>query len=173
MADDVLTLPAINPDTIEQHTGTFYPDSVKGRSEERIKRRIGDALGLTTFGVNLTVLPPGSSSALRHWHLNEDEFVYILSGEATMVSDTGEQILGPGMAAGFPAGKEDGHQLLNNGSNDVVYLEIGNRTPSDEVFYPDNDLKLTKEPGNHVYSDRAGNPLAPPVKGAPGSGKKN
>lgn len=171
MADPELKLPAIDPANIEQHTGTYYPEQLKGSSEDRIKRRLGDALGLTNFGVNLTVLPPGSSSALRHWHVNEDEFVYILEGEATLVSNGGEQILGPGMAAGFPAGKEDGHQLLNNGSIDVVYLEVGNRTSRDQVFYPDNDLKLIKEPGNHVYYDRAGNPLAPRVSGAPGSGK--
>lgn len=171
MTDTELKLPAVDPTSLEGHTGTFYPDQVKGASEDRIKRRLGDALGLTTFGVNLTTLPPGASSALRHWHQNEDEFVYILEGQATVVSNVGEQLLGPGMAAGFPAGKDDGHQLVNNSPNDVVYLEVGNRTPHDEVFYPDNDLKLVKEPGNHVYFDRAGNPLAPRVTGAPGSGK--
>ena len=172
MSNSDLKLPAIDPNDVDQHTGTFYPDSVKGKSEDRIKRRLGDALGRTHFGVNYTVLPSGSTSALRHWHQNEDEFVYILSGEATLISDIGEQILGPGMAAGFPAGKPDGHMLVNNSSEDVVYLEVGNRTPEDVVKYPENDLMLTKKPGDHQYSDREGNPLGDKVAGAPGSDNK-
>lgn len=164
-----LKLPAINPIDLEEHTGTFYPDALKGPSEARIKRRLGDALSLSHFGVNHTILPPGAASAWRHWHENEDEFIYILEGEATLVSDDGEQTLGPGMAAGFPAGKADGHQLINKSLKNVVFLEVGNRTAEDIVQYSDIDLKLTKKPGDHQYTDRAGNPIGGKVKGAPGS----
>ncbi|MBT3991424.1 MAG: cupin domain-containing protein [Rhodospirillaceae bacterium] len=169
MTDTELKLPAIDPVSLEEHTGTYYPDAVKGPAEARIKRRLGDALGLSHFGVNYTILPPGTWSAFRHWHQNEDEFVYILEGEVTLISDAGEQILGPGMAAGFPAGDADGHQLINNSSENVVMLEVGNRTPNDTVQYPDMDLMLVKKPGDHQYSDRQGNPIGDKVAGAPGS----
>jgi uncharacterized cupin superfamily protein len=169
MTKSNLNLPAIDPKELEGQSGTFYPDAVKGPAEPRIKRKLGDALGLSHFGVNYTILPPGSWSAFRHWHLNEDEFVYILEGEVTLISNDGEQILGPGMAAGFPAGKADGHQLINNTTEDVVLLEVGNRTPNDTVQYPDMDLMLKKKPGDHQYTDRQGNPIGDKVSGAPGS----
>ncbi len=172
MAETKLQLPAIDPLSLEEHSGTFYPDAVKGPAEARRKRRLGDAVGLTHFGVNYTVLPPGTWSAFRHWHQNEDEFVYILEGEVTLVSDEGEQLLTAGMAAGFPAGEPNGHQLINNSSNDVVFLEVGNRTPEDIVKYPDMDLMLTKQPGNHQYTDRNGKPIGDKVAGAPGSDDK-
>ena len=95
-------LPVVDPATIEKHTGTFYPDEMKGQSEDRIKQRIGDACGITHYGVNKTTLPPGASSALRHWHQNEDEFIYVLEGELTVVSDAGEQVLTPAWRPASP-----------------------------------------------------------------------
>src|SRR3546814_2178981 len=96
-----------------------------------------------SFGVNLVRLPPGALSSQRHWHSQEDEFVYLLEGELTLITDSGEQVLKPGMAAGFPAGKGDGHHMVNNGKDWAVYLEVGNRSLDDETTYPDIDLFLT------------------------------
>src|SRR3546814_11609107 len=93
-----------------------------------------------SFGVNLVRLPPGALSSQRHWHSQEDEFVYLLEGELTLTTDSGEQVLKPGMAAGFPAGKGDGHHMVNNGKDWAVYLEVGNRSLDDETTHPDIDL---------------------------------
>lgn len=152
--------PAINAMDVAANTGSLYPEHLGSRSETRIKRAVGDALGLTKFGVNITVLPPDSWSAFRHWHETEDEFVYILEGEAILVTDAGEQKLGPGMAAGFPAGKADGHHLVNRSGKDVIFLEVGNRFETDDVHYPDTDLHLSKRPDAREYKDKQGNPLA-------------
>ncbi|TVP64094.1 MAG: cupin domain-containing protein [Nodularia sp. (in: Bacteria)] len=131
----------INPENVPSRTDSTYPDKFKSVVFGRAKQALGNAAGLKNFGVNLVTLAPGSCSALRHWHTQQDEFIYIIEGEVTLVTDTGAQILTPGMMAGFPAGEEDGHQLVNRSNNvEVVYLEIGDRTPDDEVYYPDNDL---------------------------------
>ena len=100
-----LKLPAIDPATVSPVTGSRYPEPFKSRVSARRKQRLGDALGLKNFGVNLATIPPGAVSALRHWHSHEDEFIYIVSGELALVTDDGEQRLTPGMCAGFPAGK--------------------------------------------------------------------
>jgi len=109
----------------------------------REKRPLGDLFGLKNFGVNLTRLRPGSASALRHRHSRQDEFVYVLSGEPTLVLDSGAMQLRPGMCAGFPAGGT-AHHLINRTSEDVVILEIGDRSPGDEVSYPDDDLNAVR-----------------------------
>ncbi len=150
---------AIDPKTLKPRTGSGYPAAFRGPCENREKRALGDAFGLSHFGVNLVTLMPGSWSAQRHWHTREDEFVMVLEGEATLVTDAGEQILGPGMVAGFPAGKADGHHLVNKSGTPVTYLEIGDRDPQDEAFYPDVDLQAKATPDGHVFTDKAGNPL--------------
>jgi uncharacterized cupin superfamily protein len=122
----------------------------------RIKRRLGDALGLTAFGVNLVELPPGGVSALRHWHSHEDEFVYVLHGTVTLISNGGEQQLGPGMAAGFPKAVADGHQLRNDGHDTAVFLEIGSRHGDDVVEYADVDLMTQRQV---VFTNKKGEPL--------------
>jgi uncharacterized cupin superfamily protein len=101
---------------------------------------LGDAAGLTDFGVNLLRLPPGSWSSQRHWHALEDEFVYVLEGEVVLVSEAGEEVLRPGDCAGFKAGSPDGHHLQNRSQDAAVLLEIGSRKPTEEVAYPDIDL---------------------------------
>ena len=151
-------LPALDPLSIEPRTGSSYPDGFRASTEARIKRRLGDAVGLKAFGVNLVHLPPGSASALRHWHSHEDEFVYVLEGEATLITDAGEQVLGQGMTAGFPGGREDGHHLVNKSAETVVYLEIGNRSPDDEVAYPDDDLAVRAVGGRRRFTNRDGEP---------------
>ncbi len=117
-----------------------YPEPFASRMKGREKRPLGNLFGLTNFGVNLTRLVPGGSSALRHAHTKQDEFVYILEGRPTLHTDEGKVELAPGMCAGFKAGTGNGHRLINETSEDVVYLEIGDRTPGDEVSYADDDL---------------------------------
>ena len=153
-----LTSPALDPETVEVRTGSPYPDEFKEGVEGREKRRLGDALGLTTFGVNKVRLAPGVMSAQRHSHSHEDEFVYILEGELTLVTDGGEQVLGPGMAAGFPAGSGDGHCLINRTDKDAFYLEAGGRDPQDDVDYPDIDMIRRTRDGVKVFLHRDGTP---------------
>lgn len=118
-----------------------YPEPFASRMKGRKKRPLGDLFGLQNFGVNLTRLAPGAISALRHAHSRQDEFVYILEGHPTLVTDEGETVLSPGMCAGFKAGTGNGHHLLNRSASDVLYLEVGDRSPGDEGTYPDDDLK--------------------------------
>ena len=139
--------PAMGPEDVEKRTGTVYPDGMKEITAGRIKQKLGDALGLSQFGVNLVTLEPGAGSAQRHWHEAEDEFIYILSGTATLITDEGEQALEAGMFAGFPAGVPDGHNLVNRSHGEVVYLEFGSRLPEDTAHYPDVDLQAVKEGG--------------------------
>ena len=117
-----------------------YPEPFFSRMKRREKRPLGDLFGLTNFGVNLTRIMPGGESALLHRHSKQDEFVYILEGTPILVTDQGEMALGPGMCAGFPA-RGIAHQLVNRSEQNVVYLEIGDRTPGDEGSYPKDDLK--------------------------------
>lgn len=135
-----LALPAIDPTAIAPRTGTIYPEPFKATVAGRSKQALGAALGLKNFGVNRVTLAPGGASALRHWHTKQDEFIYVVAGEVTLVTEAGEQVLTAGMAAGFPAGKADGHQLVNRSGREAVYLEVGDRLPGDEVIYPDVDL---------------------------------
>ncbi|MED6308419.1 MAG: cupin domain-containing protein [Pseudomonadota bacterium] len=130
---------------------TIYPEEFKEMCIDRGKRKIGDALGLNNFGVNLVTLKLGAASAQRHWHSHSDEFVYILKGEATLITNAGEQVLGVGMVAGFPANEADGHYLVNKTEADVLYLEIGDRPPKDDVDYQDIDM-LPRD-GKHVHKD--------------------
>lgn len=136
----MLRLPALDPATIEPRTTTAYPAPHDRVTRGRAKRSLMQALRLTQFGVNVTELAPGAASALRHWHSHEDEFIYVLEGEPTLITDEGEQILKPGQCAGFPAGVANGHHLVNRSSAIVRVLEVGTRDPRDEGHYPDDDL---------------------------------
>jgi uncharacterized cupin superfamily protein len=133
-------LPVVDPAAIPEQRGSGYPEPYRSRMGERAKRRMGDACGLTKFGVNLVTLGPGGQSALRHWHTLDDEFVYVLSGEVVLVTNDGDQVLGAGMAAGYPAGKKNAHHFVNRSAAPATYLEIGNRTEGDNAVYPDDDL---------------------------------
>ena len=158
MAPPQLKPPALDPASVTAAEGTNYPEAYKARVAGRSKRRLGDALGLKHFGVNLTTIKPGAGSALRHWHSREDEFIYMVSGELVLVTNGGEQVLTPGMCAGFPAGKPDGHCLVNRTTRDAVYLEIGDRDPQDEVDYPDDDLKALGTPQGRRMTRKDGTP---------------
>lgn len=135
-----------------------YPEPFFSRMSKREKRPLGDLFGLTNFGVNLTTLAPGGESALLHRHTRQDEFVYILEGEPTLVTDEGEMALSPGMCAGFPA-RGIAHQLVNRTEKDVVYLEIGDRTAGDAGEYPVDDIKAELGPdGKWTYTHKDGRP---------------
>lgn len=136
--------PALDPADVEARTGSLYPPEFQAAVAGRVKRRLGDGLGLSDFGVNLVELPPGSASALRHWHSAEDEFIYVLSGTLTLVTDAGEQELPAGTCAGFPKNSGDGHCLLNRSDAPATYLEVGSRNPADRVVYPDVDMVLER-----------------------------
>jgi uncharacterized cupin superfamily protein len=144
--------PALDPLTVEPNTGSNYPEPFRARVAARRKRKLGDALGLRNFGVNLTTLAPGAQSALRHWHATQDEFVYVVSGELVLVTDAGEQVLGAGMTAGFPAGKADAHHLLNRSQREATYLEVGDRTAGDAVTYPDDDIEARMIDGRWTFT---------------------
>jgi uncharacterized cupin superfamily protein len=120
---------------------TNYPEPFASRVAGRQKRPLGELFGLTNFGVNLTRLAPGALSALRHAHSKQDEFIYVIAGTPVLVTDAGETQLAPGMCAGFKAGSGDAHHLVNRTGNEVVYLEIGDRTAGDSVTYPDDDIQ--------------------------------
>lgn len=148
--------PALDPATVAPRLSSNYPPAFTSIVAGREKRALGDALGLTNFGVNLTTLPPGAASSARHWHSRQDEFLYILEGEAVLVTDAGEQVLTPGMAAGFPAGRPDGHQLVNRSDRPVVYLEVGDRTAGDELDYPDIDMLARQIDGEQRFVRKTG-----------------
>ena len=152
-----LKLPALDPSTVAPRTTSMYPEVFRPRVLPREKRALGDALHLTRFGVNLTTLFPGKQSSLRHYHSHEDEMVFVLEGEVVLVTDAGEQLLTAGMCAGFPAGSNDAHHLINRSAHPARYLEIGNRDLADSVRYPDVDLVASKNAqGSWVYTRRDG-----------------
>jgi uncharacterized cupin superfamily protein len=154
-----LKSPAFDPKELPETSSTGYPEPYKSRVAGRHRRRLGDAAGLKNFGVNLTRLDSGAESSMRHWHMKQDEFIYVLEGEVTLVTDAGRQKLAPGMAAGFSAGKADGHQLVNETDRPVLYLEIGDRTPDDSASYPDVDLAVRMVDGKWVFTHKDGSPF--------------
>ena len=137
---------------------SVYPEPFASRMRGREKRVLGDAFGLTNFGVNLTRLAPGATSALRHAHSKQDEFIYILEGQPTLHTDEGKTQLLPGMCVGFKAGTGNGHCLINETSAEVVYLEVGDRTPGDEGTFPDDDLKAALVQGKWAFTHKDGSP---------------
>lgn len=135
-----------------------YPAPFAARVDGRVKRVLGDLFGLTNFGVNLTTLAPGSMSALRHAHAKQDEFVYVLEGTATLYTDEGATQLSPGMCAGFRCATGNAHHLVNETEQDVVYLEIGDRTPGESASYPDDDLRVVEVDGQKRWGHKDGTP---------------
>jgi uncharacterized cupin superfamily protein len=136
---------------------SVYPEPFASRMAKREKRALGDQFGLSNFGVNLTRLSPGGESALLHRHSRQDEFIYVIEGEPTLVTEEGDTRLAPGMCAGFPAGGQ-AHQIVNRTEADVVFLEIGDRTPGDEGSYPRDDLQATLIDGKWVFAHKDGRP---------------
>ncbi len=139
---------------------SVYPEPFASRMAGREKRQLGDLFGLTNFGVNLTRLAPNAVSALRHAHTKQDEFIYVLHGQPTLHTDEGRTRLSPGMCAGFKAGTGNGHRLINETIEEVVYLEVGDRTPGDEGSYPDDDLKALLVEDKWKFVRKDGTPYA-------------
>ena len=137
---------------------SVYPEPFKSQMLGRVKRQLGELFGLTNFGVNLTRIAPNGVSALRHAHARQDEFIYILQGRPTLHTDEGRTQLSPGMCAGFKAGTGNGHRLLNETTEEVVYLEVGDRTPGDEIGYPDDDLRASLVEGKWTFVHKDGEP---------------
>lgn len=135
-----------------------YPEPFASMMAGRLKRPLGDLFGLSNFGVNLTRLAPNSVSALRHAHTKQDEFIYVLQGRPVLITDEGRTQLEPGICTGFKAGTGNGHALVNESADEVVYLEVGDRTPGDAATYPDDDLQATLVEGSWKFAHKDGTP---------------
>jgi uncharacterized cupin superfamily protein len=151
----------IDAASIPSVVGTLYPPPFDWPCRARERKKLGDAAGLTQFGVNMLRLPPGAWSSQRHWHTNSDEFVYVIAGEVLLVTDEGTEILHTGDAAGFKAGDPNGHCLRNQSSSEVLILEVGTRVAEEQAYYPEIDLVAASagiRPA--VYTRRDGTPYA-------------
>ena len=137
---------------------SFYPEPFASRMAGRQKRQLGEYFGLKNFGINMTRLAPSAQSSVRHAHTKQDEFIYVLQGHPTLHTDQCRQQLAPGMCVGYRAGTGNAHHLVNETTEDVLYLEIGDRTPGDEVHYPDDDLRVVVREGKAQYAHKDGTP---------------
>ena len=146
-------MPKIDIAAVPARKGTCYPSEFNAPCAERLRQRLGDAGGLTDFGVNLMRLPPGNWSSQRHWHSHEDEFVYVLEGELTLIEDDGETVLHAGDCAAFAKGSGNGHHLINKSDAMVVYPEVGSRQPDDVTICSDVDMMCTNADGRFVHKD--------------------
>ena len=153
-------MPKIDVASVPAQQIASHPQKFAAVIAGREKQKLGDAVGIGQFGVNITRIKPGSASALRHWHEQEDEFIYVLEGELVLMEDTGETVLKPGDAAGFKCGSAVGHCLVNRGTRDAVYLEVGTRAARERVYYSDVDMIMEREGGRRRYLSRSGAPIA-------------
>ncbi len=155
-----MALPKVDVAAVAERTGTSYPLAFNAPCAGRVRQRLGDAGGLTDFGVNLMRLPPGNWSSQRHWHSCEDEFVYILEGELTLVEDDGETVLRVGDCAAFPKNSGNGHHMINMSGTTAIYLEVGTRSAADITICSDIDMMSSSADGRFVHKD--GTPYPPP-----------
>lgn len=146
-------MPKIDHAAVPERRGAGYPPPLDEPCRDRVRQRLGDAGGLTDFGVNLMRLPPGGWSSQRHWHSHEDEFVHVLTGELVLVEDDGETLLRAGDSAAFPKGSGNGHHLINRGRETAVYLEVGSRHPDDLTTCSDVDMMSVNADGRFVRKD--------------------
>ena len=153
-----IELPGLDPQSLDIELGANYPLPFKAPLAERVKRRLGPKLGLRHLGANLLELAPGSWSSQRHWHSREDEMIYVIQGEVTLLTSAGAQRLLAGMTAGFPAGVEDGHHLINHSADVAMVLEVGTKHRDDVVTFPDIDLVEEFTSAGRKFKDREGQP---------------
>ena len=146
-------MPKIDLAAVPQRQGSYYPPPFDAPCADRLRQRLGDAGGLTDFGVNLMRLPPGNWSSQRHWHSHEDEFVYLLQGELTLIEDGGETLLRAGDCAAFPKGSGNGHHLINRSAAPAVYLEVGSRALADLTTCSDIDMMSANADGRFTRKD--------------------
>ncbi len=149
-------MPKIDIDTAPTRVGAGYPEPFRSRVGAMVRRQLGDAAGLTQFGVNLSTLEPGCVSSMRHWHEQEDELVYVIAGEVVLADDDGETVLRAGDAAGFKAGVANGHHLVNRSGKPATFLEIGSRFTSERAHYPDDDLAYHQDAGRGRFTRKDG-----------------
>jgi uncharacterized cupin superfamily protein len=153
-------MPKIDIASLASDSRTGYPEPFRQIVLGRARKRLGDAAGLSQFGVNLTTLKPGAWSAQRHWHAAEDELVYVVAGEVTLCEDGGDTVLRAGDAAGFKAGVANGHCLVNRSGADTVYIEIGTRAARERAEYPDIDMRMERDENRARYLHKSGEPYA-------------
>ncbi len=153
-------MPKVDIAKVPVKSGSFYPAEFQAECHGREKQALGDAIGLTQFGVNIARIKPGAASALRHWHEQEDEFIYMLEGELVLAENGGEVVLKSGDAAGFKAGSGNAHRLINRGKRDAVYFEVGSRAKSERVHYPDVDLVMERDEKGRRYLHRSSEPYS-------------
>jgi uncharacterized cupin superfamily protein len=146
-------MPKIDIAAVPERKGVGYPAPFDALSADRVRQRLGNAGGLNDFGVNLMRLPPGNWSSQRHWHSHEDEFVYVLEGELTLIEDGGETVLRAGDCAAFPKNTGDGHHMINRSDATAVYLEVGSRSPADVTTCSDVDMMSTNADGRFTHKD--------------------
>ncbi|HEX3651553.1 MAG TPA: cupin domain-containing protein [Rhizomicrobium sp.] len=146
-------MPKIDVKSVPERKGSGYPAPFHEPCANRIRQRLGDAGGLTQFGVNLLHLPPGAWSSQRHWHSAEDEFVYVVSGEMTLVTDEGERVLRPGDCAAFPKNDGNGHHLINKSDKIALCLEVGTRSDDDVCRYSEIDMQIDSRDGRYRHRD--------------------
>ena len=154
-------MPKIDIAKVPLETATTYPDPFWQPIVGRERKRLGNAVGLSQFGVNLTTLKPGAWSSQRHWHRNEDEFVYVLEGEITLYENHSEIVLKAGDAAGWKADGGNGHRLVNRTQRDAVYIEVGARLVNETVVYSDIDMRLERDKNGARYLRKTGEPYPP------------
>jgi uncharacterized cupin superfamily protein len=146
-------MPKVNLSAVPARKGSGYPKPFDALCAGRTRRRLGDAGGLTDFGVNLMTLPPGGWSCQRHWHSHEDEFVHVLEGELTLVEDGGETLLKAGDCATFAKNSGNGHHMINRSAATAVYLEVGSRYPDDVISCSDIDMMSPSSDGRFLHKD--------------------
>jgi uncharacterized cupin superfamily protein len=152
-------MPKIDIKAVAKRKGSSYPAPFHLAAGERVRRSLGNAGGLTDFGVNLLHLPPGAWSSQRHWHSHEEEFVWVLEGEVVLVTEAGEEVLRAGDCAAFPKNAANGHNLINKSASIAVCLEIGTNSVDDTCTYPDIDMRVSNSDGGYVHMD--GTPYPP------------
>ncbi len=152
-------MPKIDLSNVPRKTGSIYPAPHDRAVAGRWSLRVGQAGGLTQFGANIVVMPPGTLSSLRHWHLNEDEFLMMIEGELVLIEDDGETPMRAGDCATFPAGKENGHHMVNRSDREARFLVIGTKAAFEEATYSDVDMKVRIEGGTALFTRRDGSPL--------------
>lgn len=157
-------MPKIDLAAIPLRTGTIYPDEYAGIVEGRSSLRVGDAGGLTQFGANIIILEPGAAASIRHWHVQEDEFLIVLSGELTLVEDEGETPMLPGDCAAFPAGVPNAHHMVNRSDAEARFIVVGTRTQGETAHYPDIGLKVDLTPDGPKFKYEDGSPYTPPER---------
>lgn len=156
MTDQNLPIAIVAAEAPKRAKASNYPEPFFSKMTKREKRPLGDLFGLSNFGVNLTRIAPGGSSSLRHAHTKQDEFIYVLEGNPTLHTDEGYTRLSPGMCAGFRSGTGNGHRLVNETTEEVVYLEIGDRIAGDGAHYPDDDIQAELVEGAWKFRHKDG-----------------